>query len=133
MAEESQDANMEQGAVGLGENQVIQVNVELQDCLGLRAVGGVHTTEVDEAQAEIMEVAHEGVQDKVLELVADDRAQSKVVQKTDEAKADEVLVAQVTDKGLQDKEVMLVANDGAQVGVLRHMENSAPSLHFLPT
>ena len=40
MAEESQDANMEQGAVGLGENQVIQVNVELQDCLGLQAVVG---------------------------------------------------------------------------------------------
>lgn len=40
MAEQSQDVNMEQGAIGLGENQV---NVESQDGLGLQAVGGVHT------------------------------------------------------------------------------------------
>lgn len=73
--------------------------------------GGVHTTKVDEAQAEILHVADEGVQDKDLKLVADDGAQ---IQKTVEANADEGLVAQVTNRGLQDKEVMLVANDGAQ-------------------
>ena len=73
----------------------------------------------------MMEVAHEGIQDKVLELVADDGAQSEVVQKTDEAKADEVLVAQVTDKGLQDKGVMLVANDGAQAEVMMDVVRSA--------
>ena len=69
MAEQSQDANTEPEAVELGENQVAQVNVELQDDLGLQADKGVHTAEVDEAQAEMMQVADKGVQDTDLRAV----------------------------------------------------------------
>lgn len=130
MAEQSQDVNMEQGAIGLGENQV---NVESQDGLGLQAVGGVLTTEEDEAQAEMMQVADEGVQDKDLKPVADDGAQAEVLQKTEEAKADEVLVAQVADKGLQDKEVMLVASDGAQAEAIMDVDERAlPEVMLVP-
>ena len=124
MAEQSQDANTEPEAVELGENQVVQVNVELQDGLGLQAVEGLHTAEVDEAQAEMMQVADEGVQDTDLKLVADG-AQAEVIQKTEEVKADEVLVALVTDKELQDKEVMLVVNDGAQAEEMMHVAERA--------
>ena len=112
MREQSQDANIEQEAVVLEENQVIQVNDELQDDLGLQAVGCVQTTEADEAQAEVTQVTDEGVQDEELVLVADDGAQAEVIQRTDEVQADEVLLAQVADEGVQDKEVILVADDG---------------------
>ena len=70
----------------------------------------------------MMQVAYEGVHDEDMKLVADDGAQAEVTQKTEEAKADEVLMAQVTDKGLQDKEVMLVANDGAQGEAMMHVD-----------
>ena len=125
MSEQSHDANMELGAVELGENQVIEVNVELQDGSGLQAVGGIHTSKVDEVQVEMMQVVDEGVQDKDLELVLDDGTQAEVIQKTDEVKADDLFMAQVTDKGLQDKEVMLVANDGAQADTMMHVAKKA--------
>ena len=56
-----------------------------------------------------------------------------MVQKPEEVKAYEVLVAQVADKGLQDKEVMLVASDRAQAEAIMDVaERAQPEVMLVP-